>query len=240
MSSIPGTRAVRGLASAGFAAGAAAVRPATSVAVAIRRAEHDARERAVDSLGRAALGVLDSALVSPYTDVAVQHVLDSALLERTIASALDRAESADAAERIAERMLVDGIAERLAQRLLAGPELERLVALALSSPGMERLVTQVVESRVVDEAVTRLIDDAASRLAESEPVWRLVDIIAQSPAVTEAIAQQGAGFADQVAGEVRDRSRNIDARLERGAWRLLRRRVQGSGPGGAQPAGGAT
>ena len=42
--------------------------------------------------------------------------------------------------------------------------------------------------------------------------------------MTEATTQQGAGFADEVAAEVRDRSRSVDARLERGAWRLLRRR----------------
>src|SRR4051794_26671984 len=101
MSSIPGTRAVRGLASAGFAAGATAARPATAAAVVIRRAQHDARGRAVDAFGRAAIGLLDSALLSPYADVAVQHVLDSTLLERTVTRALDRAESADAAERIA-------------------------------------------------------------------------------------------------------------------------------------------
>ena len=54
-------------------------------------------------------------------------------------------------------------------------------------------------------------------------MWALIDVIAQSPAVTDAITQQGAGFADQVAAEVRERSRSLDARLERGAWRLLRR-----------------
>jgi hypothetical protein len=52
----------------------------------------------------------------------------------------------------------------------------------------------------------------------------VVDEVARSPAVTEAIAHQGAGFADQVAGELGERSRRADARLERVARRLLRRR----------------
>jgi hypothetical protein len=50
----------------------------------------------------------------------------------------------------------------------------------------------------------------------------MVEEIAQSPAVTEAIAQQSVGFADQVAGGVRVRSRNADAWLERTARRALR------------------
>jgi hypothetical protein len=45
----------------------------------------------------------------------------------------------------------------------------------------------------------------------------------RSPAVTAAITQQSVGFADQVAGELGERSRQADARLERIARRLLRR-----------------
>jgi hypothetical protein len=66
-------------------------------------------------------------------------------------------------------------------------------------------------------------------------------VLAQSPAVTEAITQQGAGFADQVAGEMRKRSRDVDARLERGARRLFRRRRPEVPPGEEAPsAPGAT
>jgi len=57
----------------------------------------------------------------------------------------------------------------------------------------------------------------------SEELWLVVEEIAQSPAVTAAITQQTAGFADQVAGEVGLRSRRADARLERVARRLLHR-----------------
>ena len=62
-----------------------------------------------------------------------------------------------------------------------------------------------------------------ARLLESEELWLLVDEIARSPAVTEAIGQQSIGFADQVAGAVRTRSFSADDRLEGAARRLLRR-----------------
>ena len=86
---------------------------------------------------------------------------------------------------------------------------------------MERAVDRIVESRLIEQTITRVVDDVVADLPSSEAMWALIDVIAQSPAVSDAITQQGAGFADQVAGEVRERSRTLDARLERGAWRLL-------------------
>jgi len=62
-----------------------------------------------------------------------------------------------------------------------------------------------------------------ARLVRTDALWLLVDEVARSPAVTEAIAQQGVGFADEVAGAVRVRSRRADALLERAARRALRR-----------------
>jgi hypothetical protein len=64
-----------------------------------------------------------------------------------------------------------------------------------------------------------------ARLLESEDLWLLVDEVARSPSVTEAISHQGVGFAEQMAGVVRARSRTADARVERLARRVLRREV---------------
>jgi hypothetical protein len=134
----------------------------------------------------------------------------------------------DTAERAAlaflDRALADGLADRVAERIVDGPEIERVVDMALASPAVERMLTRVVASHIVREAVDRVADDVMARLRDSEAMWALIDEIARSPAVTEAIAHQGAGFADQVSDDVRERSRNADVRLERAAWRLLRRR----------------
>jgi hypothetical protein len=134
--------------------------------------------------------------------------------------------------------LADGIADRIADRLLAGPELERIVAKALEQPGVERIVNQVVASPVIQDAIARVADDAIARLRDSPAMWALIEEIARSPSVADAITAQGYGFADQVGDDIRERSRDADARLERLAWRLLRRR---SPPGGAAPStSGAT
>jgi hypothetical protein len=70
---------------------------------------------------------------------------------------------------------------------------------------------------------THVLDAVVARLLESKDLWVLVDEVARSPAVTEAIGTQSIGFADQIAGVVRDRSRSADDRVERAARRVLRR-----------------
>jgi hypothetical protein len=205
-----------------------------------RRVEWAVRER----IELAALAALDAVLASPRVDDAVERVLASDVAERSVARALS-GELVDVVaqdlvrfavvERVTERLLADGIAERLAARVLEGPELEVIVESAVDSPAMERLVTRVIESRLVENAVTRLVDDTATRLPESPALWTLIGEISQSEAVTEAITQQGMGFADQIADDVRDQTRHVDDRMERVVHRLFRRRRQGPGPTGSLP-----
>jgi hypothetical protein len=128
-------------------------------------------------------------------------------------------------------VLADGIIERAAERFLAGPEFERLVVLTVDSPAIERATASVFESRLLDQVVAQL-------LAGPE-LWRVVDEVARSPAVLDAMAAQGSGFADQVAGEVRNRSRSADAVVERTTRRLLRRRPRMDPPTGPLPTSGA-
>lgn len=111
--------------------------------------------------------------------------------------------------------LAEEAVRRVFERVLSGPELEAAVTQAVDSPQMERLVARVVDSR--------LMGTAAARLLESEALWLLVQEVAQSPAVTGAISQQGASFAEEVAEQVREQSQHADAWLERAARRMLRR-----------------
>jgi hypothetical protein len=128
--------------------------------------------------------------------------------------------------RTAEEALLGALEATLGSQVAR--EASQLVAdRIVDSPATERLVARVIESKLLDEAVARLL--------ESEDLWLLVDEIAHSPEVTDAIGRQGIGFAEQMAGVVRDRSRTADARVERLARRVLRR-----GPPGIEPAGPAT
>jgi len=114
--------------------------------------------------------------------------------------------------------------QRAVDRLLESGELERLLA----SARLQAIVGQVLRSEGAAELVdaffdSGLFDRVVDRLLSSDGLWRLVDVIAASPAVRAAVSQQGLGFADQVGESVRARSRRADRRLERAADRLTHR-----------------
>ncbi len=118
---------------------------------------------------------------------------------------------------------------------------DMVLARVLSDDVVDRALTLVEETGVAQHVTERLLDDgiaeqlatamegplveeAVAQLLANEALWVLVDEIAQSPSVTAAISHQGTGFFEEVAERARDRSRNADARLERIARRIGRRR----------------
>jgi hypothetical protein len=105
--------------------------------------------------------------------------------------------------------------DRVLESAFADDFLDRVIARVADSPDVERLVRGLVDSRLVDAVLLQLL--------ESEGLWVLVEEVVQSPTVTNAISQQGVGFANQMAGVMRDRSRSADDRLERLARRFTRR-----------------
>ena len=185
--------------------------PAAAALSVALRAERGVRRAVAKRAEDAALATLDALLASRVGAEAVDRVLASELTSRALGKALE----GPLVEAVARDVVRYGVLERLTESVLEDPELERVLVAALDSSAAERLLVRVLDSRLLDEAVHRLL--------EGEELWLVVDEIAQSPAVTEAITRQSIGFADQVAEGVRGRSRNADARLERVARRALRR-----------------
>jgi hypothetical protein len=187
-----------------------ATRPVTGAVSLALRAERGARRALGQRAEDAALATLDALLASRVGAEAVDRVLESDLAGRAVGKVLEGP--------LVEAVARDVVRYAVLERVLDDAELERVLVAALDSPAAERLLARVLESKFLDEAVRRLL--------EGEELWLVVDEIAQSPAVTEAITRQSIGFADQVAGGVRGRSRNADAWLERAARRALRRPPQ--------------
>ena len=80
---------------------------------------------------------------------------------------------------------------------------------------VERISTDVISSKRTTAALERAL--------ESEDLWRLVDRIANSPEVLNAIASASVGLTGVVADEARRRTVTADEFAERIARRVLRR-----------------
>jgi hypothetical protein len=132
---------------------------------------------------------------------------------------------------VTDAVLASPVAGEVVDRIVASALVERAVERLLATDALEQILVSAQQAAVAQRVIdSELVDEFVDRLLQSEELWLLVDEIARSPAVTEAIGTQSIGFADQVAGVVRDRSRSADARAERIARRLLRRKPAPSAP----------
>jgi hypothetical protein len=133
--------------------------------------------------------------------------------------ALDAALESSVLERAVDRTLASGLARHAVDRAFQGPVIDAITRDVIRYRVVDRLVDELLDAGLVDRTVDRVL----ANLLDSDELWRLVEAVAASPAVTAAVTQQTAGFADQVATGVRGRSRNADAWLERKARAALRR-----------------
>jgi hypothetical protein len=131
---------------------------------------------------------------------------------------------------------------RVVDRILDSEELERVLAAVFDSPRVQAGILKALESDGAKNLIDSFFDSGLfaeflQRLSNHDALWGLVDEIAGSPAVTAAISQQGLGFADQMGGEVRARSRKADDWIERTTRRLTHRNPK---PGPAAPGASAS
>jgi uncharacterized RDD family membrane protein YckC len=88
-----------------------------------------------------------------------------------------------------------------------------------ATPDVERMLDSAFAGPLPDAVVKRTVD----HLLESGELDRVVEHVAASPAVRQAVARQTSSFADEVAVRVRVRGESADDRLERWARALVRR-----------------
>jgi len=148
----------------------------------------------------------------------------------TASAALVAVEAARAAARPVSAMVQAGLATPPGQSVRS--EAEALLE-SLDAAGRRDIARARVEiDRAVDSAIDRFTTDALSsqrtsrvleRALESDDLWRIVDRIANSPEVLDAIASATVGLTGVVADEARRRTVTADEFAERIARRLLRR-----------------
>ena len=122
--------------------------------------------------------------------------------------------------------------ERIARPTIDALDVETVFAAALAEERTGRLVEQALESR--------LAADTTDRVLHGPELENAVEVIAASPAVRAALAQQTTSLAGEVAARVRSRALDLDDASERTARRWLRRapRDEPAASGGRVPYAG--
>jgi uncharacterized RDD family membrane protein YckC len=88
-----------------------------------------------------------------------------------------------------------------------------------ATPDLERMLDRALDGPLPDVVVKRMVD----HVLESGELDRVVEHVAASPAVREAVARQTTSFGDEIAGRVRVRTASLDDRLEGWVRALVRR-----------------
>jgi hypothetical protein len=185
-------------------------------------------QRSVESLMQAAerRGAQDTARLRATAGEAVDALLDShvsrAAVRRLAAStlvqeALDEVFAGPLPEDVGQRLVTHRVLERVAGPLVTGDELEQRLAALLDDPALERIMARALDSRFAESLTDQIL--------ASDELRRIVAHIARSEDVRVALQAQSVGLADEVAGEVRERTMGVDDAMERTARRLLRRRA---------------
>ena len=154
--------------------------------------ETEGAERVVETL-------FESGLVDEFVERLVADGAVWALIDGLLAS--------DGAERLLSNdafwsLIGKAVASDRAGELVDSGALGSLINRALAGDDARRLVATLFDGGIADQFLDRLSTSAA--------MWRLVDEIAASTAVTSAVTQQSLGFADQFGNEICARSRKAD------------------------------
>lgn len=149
----------------------------------------------------------------------LEGLLDDALAAPEIERVLDRVVAGRLPDAVVCSLLEHHVPERIGAELAAEVDLEEAVAAALEHETTQRLVQAVLVSPGFD----RLLVQATDRALRGTEMQRLVEHVAASPEVREALQQQSATLAQEMVTGVRARAEDLDEVAERTVRGWLRR-----------------
>jgi uncharacterized RDD family membrane protein YckC len=125
----------------------------------------------------------------------------------------------DRLEEAAEAMLAAPGALRAVDRALAGPLPEEVVRAAVRHRVLERMLSQLAAEGALDELVDGALESREAgalvdRIVASQEMQRVLRDVMTSPEVRHALADQTAGFSDDVVAGLRRRAARLDARAD--------------------------
>ena len=108
---------------------------------------------------------------------------------------------------------------RIADRALAGSLPEDLAHSVIEHRVLERVAAELAESGALDRAVESALaspktGELTDRIVKSDEMRRAIKEVVASPEVRAAIMEQGAGFAEDLARDLRTGCADLDDRIE--------------------------
>jgi hypothetical protein len=163
----------------------------------------------------AADGAIVRARLRSRLEGLAEDILDSPEVARTI----DRVIAGTLPDAIVRSLLEHRVAERVASELATTMDLDVAVTAVLDRESTQQLVQAVLASPGFD----RLLVQATDRALTGPEMQRIVQHVASSPEVREALTRQSTSLAEEMVASVRTRAESLDDAAERTVRGWLRR-----------------
>jgi hypothetical protein len=161
----------------------------------------------------------EGASVRMRTRSRLEGLLDEALQAPEIERAVDRVFAGPLPDAVVRSLLEHQVVERLAVELAAEVDVDLAVSAALEHETTQRLVAAIVASPGLDG----LLVQATDRVIRGPELQRVVEHVARSPEVREALTQQSTTLATELVDGLRTRAETLDEVAERTVRGWLRR-----------------
>jgi hypothetical protein len=149
----------------------------------------------------------------------LEGLFDDALTAPEVERAVDRLIAGPLPDAVVRSLLEHQVVERLAAELASEIDVDLAVSAALEHETTQRLVAAIVSSPGLDQ----LLVHATDRVLRGPELQRVVDHVARSPEVRDALTQQSTTLATELADGLRTRAESLDEAAERTVRGWLRR-----------------
>jgi hypothetical protein len=162
---------------------------------------------------------LDGAIVRARLRSRLAGVIEDVLASPEVARTIDRVLAGALPDAVVRSLLAHRLPERVAGELAASVDLDVAVTAVLDRDSTHQLVQAVLASPGFD----RLLVQATDRALTGPEMQRIVQHVAGSPEVREALTRQSTSLAEEMVASVRTRAESLDDAAERTVRGWLRR-----------------
>lgn len=160
---------------------------------------------------------------------ATEGAVETVMASKAVQDSIERVVASPAMTSAVDAVVGSPAVQETLERVVSGPAFASALRTILSPETIDMIADEVAQSQMVQKITVAAMEAGemapiVDAFLEREELWILVQTIAESPAVIDAVRQQGFGFADQVGDEVRGRSRTADQVVARTARTFIGRR----------------